>query len=1304
MTVTRRNSGAKFSRVARSLKLSKTAAAVRAGLLTTTAMFALAGANAAFAQTCTPAAPGAGGTTTCSGAFTDSVNNHFTDADSITVILDDTVTVDPAAGVLGIDLSFTGDITLDSSGVFNVDGADAIYVYGQDSATVGVYGDVYNYALNSGDNAVGAYSLGDVSLVVGSAVSTYGDAGTAYAVEMFTDVGNVNIDVQEYASVDATSYSGNALGIWSETNFGGGDITVTNAGDISANTTYGDYSWGTYLYAYGAISVVNTGNISATGDHYVQGTHSWAYHGDAYVYNGAGSISADAANIDSSDYAAATAVYAYAWDAYANVVNAGGDISASAYADNTLYGAYATGVYAYGYLGSLIDNSGTIDATISGYYGYAVGAVAISDNYAEVVNSGTITASSTGYYGSAYGAAAIGYDATVTNTADGYIGAYSYYGSATGAYASGFYATVNNAGDIDATVEYGYAYGAVAYGVYADISNSGNITAYSYYGSAVGAEAIGFASGYVYNDGDIDVSVYIGDAVGAAALSLGYAEVYNTANGSITAYSYYGTATGAQSYGAYSEINNAGDIYASTFVGSAYGAYAAGNYSEVNNSGYIGAYSYYGLAVGAASYGASGAYIYNDGEIYASAYLGTAVGAGAISPVYASVYNTENGSIGAYAYYGTAIGVEVISGDTASVINHGDITASAYIGPYNGAYYAGTGVGVLMNVANYAYLYNSGTITGDGGYYDGGDYSIVSVGTSADYVVNQGTLNGSIDLGYGDDTLYNGADGVINLGNYNFIDMGSSVTVAGNYIYNAGTINFSGNTAIYTSGGTLYNSGALDMQDGSADTYLYFEGNLAGDGSLNVEVDGAAGINDYMYIYGNVDAASTTTINVDLLSLPTAESTVYDIVGVSGDSVAGNFALGAVDFQDNNFLDLEFSLIADIDPTNATPDVFSLGIEVVGLSDPGTLVASIPGALLSMTNTEVGTWRQRMGVIDSYRAHSLSLWARVFQSKGDFSPDHFNDGFGQGGNFDWNQKNTGMEAGIDFAVTDELSLGILAAQTEADVDLNDGVGNNEIDADTYGVYATWVSNGWYLDASYRWSDFESRLTSIAGPMEINADGETFNIETGYAWVTGSGLKIEPQLQYTHTKIEAIDVALGDLANMAMDDMDSSRGRLGLSFRKDFGDADSGWLFTPYSTLSVVREFDGEARYFITDDFTGFTSVEGTSAMLELGFNARTGNVAVYGGLTWQDGGAIDSFFGGHLGIRYTFGGAAPAPAPAPVVVQKTCAELDDDGDGVNNCDDKCPGSQAGQAIGPDGCPVPPAPEPEPVMEPKPYRG
>ncbi len=53
--------------------------------------------------------------------------------------------------------------------------------------------------------------------------------------------------------------------------------------------------------------------------------------------------------------------------------------------------------------------------------------------------------------------------------------------------------------------------------------------------------------------------------------------------------------------------------------------------------------------------------------------------------------------------------------------------------------------------------------------------------------------------------------------------------------------------------------------------------------------------------------------------------------------------------------------------------------------------------------------------------------------------------------------------------------------------------------------------------------------------------------------------------------------------------------------------------------------------------------------------------------------------------------AAPVAAVVPDVPpppETTCADLDDDGDGVNNCDDRCPNSTAGQAIGPDGCPVP----------------
>jgi OOP family OmpA-OmpF porin len=75
-----------------------------------------------------------------------------------------------------------------------------------------------------------------------------------------------------------------------------------------------------------------------------------------------------------------------------------------------------------------------------------------------------------------------------------------------------------------------------------------------------------------------------------------------------------------------------------------------------------------------------------------------------------------------------------------------------------------------------------------------------------------------------------------------------------------------------------------------------------------------------------------------------------------------------------------------------------------------------------------------------------------------------------------------------------------------------------------------------------------------------------------------------------------------------------------------------------------------------------------------------------GGIHQQE----ESWFGDVLasvGVVIPLGPKAEAAAPPAPPAAPSCADLDDDGDGVNNCDDKCPGSQAGQTIGPDGCPV-----------------
>jgi OmpA-OmpF porin, OOP family len=68
-----------------------------------------------------------------------------------------------------------------------------------------------------------------------------------------------------------------------------------------------------------------------------------------------------------------------------------------------------------------------------------------------------------------------------------------------------------------------------------------------------------------------------------------------------------------------------------------------------------------------------------------------------------------------------------------------------------------------------------------------------------------------------------------------------------------------------------------------------------------------------------------------------------------------------------------------------------------------------------------------------------------------------------------------------------------------------------------------------------------------------------------------------------------------------------------------------------------------------------------------------------------------SDFTASVGLAIALGAApsAPAPEPTPEPAPTPAPAVDDDGDrdGVKNMDDKCPDSQAGQAVGPDGCPV-----------------
>ncbi len=143
----------------------------------------------------------------------------------------------------------------------------------------------------------------------------------------------------------------------------------------------------------------------------------------------------------------------------------------------------------------------------------------------------------------------------------------------------------------------------------------------------------------------------------------------------------------------------------------------------------------------------------------------------------------------------------------------------------------------------------------------------------------------------------------------------------------------------------------------------------------------------------------------------------------------------------------------------------------------------------------------------------------------------------------------------------------------------------------------------------------------------------------------------------------------------------------------------GRAWWPYIRAGVgAQRSEEEFDAFPNPNSPGQREDTNLTAQLGVGLQADYDRYALRGELTsrysFDDTSVVspsNSSFGDLLAsvtVLVKLGDLATVVTPEPMAPQQTCADLDDDGDGVNNCDDKCPNSVAGQAIGPDGCPVP----------------
>jgi outer membrane autotransporter protein len=729
-------------------------------------------------------------------------------------------------------------------------------------------------------------------------------------------------------------------------------------------------------------------------------------------------------------------------------------------------------------------------------------------------------------------------------------------------------------------------------------------------------------SGDVHVDGD----AFYGWGIGAIANS-GSVEV--TSSGSIEAMSAHGSAIGVYAAGnGPASVSNSGAIDVTGYSGSV-GISALGYAATVDNSGTVHAQGH--AATGVSVYGYAGAQVVNSGTIAAQSTTGgDAVGVDVRAYGNLLVYNTGTITATDDDY---AVAVSVDSAHTATVVNTGTLRAYSTV---EGEVAVRGGDGV-QRVFNYGDIYGA-IVTG------GGDDALANGNGGIWNVTNHST-----DFGDGDDSITNGAGGTIVLAD-GAIHLGASGS-AGNAFTNDGRIQVQGEGLIDMGGGQaallpsanalpLVNNGLVDFVDGMPDDILTVAGDLAGNGAISIDVSPLNHGADLLYVEGNVNDGSVQTVNVSFADFP-ASGTMEPIAfaHVAGDSTAGSFVAGqVVGFGANSFLDMQVYVSSQLDATNATDDIFSIAVDVAGLNDPGTLAASIASGAQSLLTSQVGTWRQRMGVLPGKDDGNVGVspWIRVFSDKGEVDPSHAADNFGNAGNFDYDQSNSGREVGMNINFRGGFNAGLLLAKSDGTQHLvGAGVGSDHISGSAFGLYGTWIgANGFYVDASYRWFDFTADLRSVAGKQSTDGQGGAFNVEAGFtAWKLG-GIDIAPQVQYTRGTIGNIRPLDDGQTDFVANGGTSSRGRVGVAFSKVIDSA--GWTWTPYGSVNAVREFDGRSDYTVADTFTGSTRTDGTSAMVELGIGAQKKGFSATAGANWTDGGALQSFVGGQLVLRYTW--------------------------------------------------------------------
>lgn len=532
----------------------------------------------------------------------------------------------------------------------------------------------------------------------------------------------------------------------------------------------------------------------------------------------------------------------------------------------------------------------------------------------------------------------------------------------------------------------------------------------------------------------------------------------------------------------------------------------------------------------------------------------------------------------------------------------------------------------------------TGTTVTNAGTINGGNYALAITGGAAT-VNNSGTINGRVLLTANGDTVNN--SGTFNANSSSDFGAGTDV------FNNSGTLRVLGQsttagTVTLTGLETFNNSGLVDLRNGHVGDVLALPGTYTGSGAAQLGLDVNLGSSVFTGDQVRVGGAATgstvvsiTPLNSTPAVLSTSAGTIVAQAGAGSSATA--FTLNSANVDQGliqygivyNPTTFAYSLVATPGAGVYRTALFAQGARNLWLQSADswsghmrelrdTIAANGPGGAGGRF------WMQAIGQVEERGGD------RTFAYNGLNTPVSMR----------YKQDYFGGQIGLDLgapAGNGEFAFGVTGGYISSDLNFANSADRISFDAINGGVYASYSSGMFFLNALGKYDYYWSDNLSISGRYRQKATGSVYGGKAEAGFRIGNSLWIEPaaSVSYTHSDFDDFSVASG---SFAFNDQDGVRGKGGarVGYTTDVG----GSKVTVYGGGNYVHEFKGQDQVAFTSGTQ--TVVFGDRKLRDYGeglvglnIGSQQGAVSGFFEGRYADGGDYQGY-GGRAGLRFRF--------------------------------------------------------------------